>query len=129
MNVKSAFLNGVLEEEVYVEQPLEYMKPGKEHEVLRLKKALYGLKQAPRAWNTRIYNYFKENYFRQCPFKHAIYVKAKKDELLIVTLYVDDLIFMENNQKLIDELKKVMKLEFEMTDLGMMRYFLGLEIK
>jgi Reverse transcriptase (RNA-dependent DNA polymerase) len=56
-------------------------------------------------------------------------VKAKNDELLIVTLYVDDLIFMENNQRLIDELKKVMKLEFEMTDLEMMRYFFSLEIK
>jgi Reverse transcriptase (RNA-dependent DNA polymerase) len=56
-------------------------------------------------------------------------VKAKKDELLIVALYVDDLIFMGNNQRLIDEFKKVMKLEFEITYLGMMRYFLGLEIK
>jgi Reverse transcriptase (RNA-dependent DNA polymerase) len=113
-----------LKEEVYIEQLIGYMKPRKEHEVLRLKKALYGLKQAP-----RINNYFKENDFRQCSFEHAIYVKAKKDELLIVTLYVDDLIFMENSQRLIDEFKKVMKLEFEMIDLGMMRYFLGLEIK
>lgn len=86
MDVKSAFLNGVLEEEVYVEQPLGYMKSSKEHKVLRLKKALYGLKQAPRAWNTRIDTYFKENGFRQCPFEHAIYVKSKKGELLIVAL-------------------------------------------
>jgi Reverse transcriptase (RNA-dependent DNA polymerase) len=56
-------------------------------------------------------------------------VKARKDELLIVALYVDDLIFMGNNQRLIDEFNKAMKLEFEMTDLGMMKYFLGLEIK
>jgi hypothetical protein len=56
-------------------------------------------------------------------------VEAKKDELLIVALYVDDLIFMGNSQRLIDEFKKVMKLEFKMTDLGMMRYFFGLEIK
>jgi Reverse transcriptase (RNA-dependent DNA polymerase) len=56
-------------------------------------------------------------------------VKARKDELLIVTLYVDDLIFMGNSQRLIDEFKREMKLEFEMTDLGMMRYFFGLEIK
>jgi Reverse transcriptase (RNA-dependent DNA polymerase) len=63
MDVKSAFLNGVLEEEVYVEQPLRYVKHEKEHKVLRQKKALYGLKQAPRAWNTRIDSYFKENGF------------------------------------------------------------------
>jgi Reverse transcriptase (RNA-dependent DNA polymerase) len=97
IDVKSAFLNGVLEDEVYVERPLEYMKLGKEHKVLRLKKALYGLKQAPKAWNTRIDIYFKGNDFKQCPFKAAIYVKARKDELLIVTLYVDDLIFMGNS--------------------------------
>jgi Reverse transcriptase (RNA-dependent DNA polymerase) len=112
-----------------VEQPLGYMKPEKEHEVLRLKKTLYGLKQAPRAWNTRIDNYFKENGFRQCPFEHVIYVKAKKDELLIVTLYVDDLIFMGNSQRLIDKFKKVMNLKFDMIDFSMMRYFLGLMIK
>jgi Reverse transcriptase (RNA-dependent DNA polymerase) len=105
------------------------MKPEKEHEVLRLKKTLYGLKQAPRAWNTRIDNYFKENGFRQCPFEHVIYVKAKKDELLIVTLYVDDLIFMGNSQRLIDKFKKVMNLKFDMIDFSMMRYFLGLMIK
>ena len=61
MNVKSAFLNGVLEEEVYLEQPPRYMKIEEEKKVLKLKKALYGLKQAPRAWNTRIDPYFKEN--------------------------------------------------------------------
>ena len=59
MDVKSAFLNGILEEEVYVEQPLGYMRRGEEKKVLRLKKALYGLKQAPRAWNYRIDKYFK----------------------------------------------------------------------
>jgi Reverse transcriptase (RNA-dependent DNA polymerase) len=129
MDVKSPFLNGVLEKEVYVEQPLGYMKLGKEHKVLRLKKALYGLKQAPRSWNTRIYIYFKQNGFNQYPFKEAIYVKARKDELLIIALCVDDLIFMGNSQRLIDEFKREMKFEFEMTDLRMMRYFLGLKIR
>jgi Reverse transcriptase (RNA-dependent DNA polymerase) len=64
MDVKSAFMNGVLKEEVYIEQPLEYIKLRKEHKVLRLKNALYRLKQAPRAWNTRIDSYFKENGFK-----------------------------------------------------------------
>jgi Reverse transcriptase (RNA-dependent DNA polymerase) len=127
--MKSAFLIGVLEEEMYVEQSLKYMKLGKEHKVLRLKNVLYGLKQAPRAWNTGIDSYFKENCFKQCPFETVIYVKVRKDEILIVALYVDDLIFMGNSQRLIDEFKREMKLEFEMTDLGMMSYFLCLEIK
>ena len=67
MDVKSTFLNGVLEEEVYIEQPPVYMKIGEDKKVLKLKKALYGLKQAPRAWNTRIDSYFKENGYMQCP--------------------------------------------------------------
>ena len=129
MDVKSAFLNGVLEEEVYVKKPLEYIKARKEQQVLRLRKALYIMKQAPRAWNTRIDSYYKENDFRQCPFEHAIYVKSRKGELLIIALYVDDLIFMGNSQRLLEEFKEVMKEEFEMTDLEKMRYFLGLEIR
>ena len=86
MDVKSAFLNGVLEEEVYLKQLPGYMKIGKEHKVLKLKKALYGLKQAPRAWNTRIDKYFKENGFIQCPYEHALYVKKKEGKLLIVAI-------------------------------------------
>jgi Reverse transcriptase (RNA-dependent DNA polymerase) len=125
MDVKSTFLNGVLEE-VYVEQPFGYINLGNEHKVLGLKKALYGLNQVPRAWNTRIDSYFKENDFKQCPFEVTIYVKARKDEILIVALYVDDLIFMGNNQMLIYEFKKEMKLEFKMTNLRMM---IDLEIR
>jgi hypothetical protein len=97
--------------------------------VLKLKKALYGLKQAPRAWNTRIDTYLKKNGFIQCPYKHALYVKKEEGNLLFVALYVDDLIFMGNDEKMIKELKEVMTREFEMTDLGLMRYFLGLEVR
>ena len=129
MDVKSAFLNGVLEEEIYVEQPPGYMKAGKESKVLKLKKALYGLKQAPRAWNTRIDTYLKKNGFIQCPYEHALYVKKEEGNSLFVALYVDDLIFMGNDEKMIKELKEVMTREFEMTDLGLMRYFLGLEVR
>ncbi|KAJ3689816.1 hypothetical protein LUZ61_018980 [Rhynchospora tenuis] len=129
MDVKSAFLNGVLEEEVYVEQPPGYMKAGKETQVLKLKKALYGLKQAPRAWNSRIDTYLKKNKFKQCPYEHALYVKEKEGNLLYIALYVDDLIFMGNNEKMIKEFKEVMTREFEMTDLGLMKYFLGLEVR
>ncbi|KAJ3693375.1 hypothetical protein LUZ60_008855 [Juncus effusus] len=119
MDVKSAFLNGVLEEEVYVEQPPGYVKSGKERKVLKLRKALYGLKQAPRAWNARI---------NTRPYEHALYVKKKGNDLLFVALYVDDLIFMGNNDKMLKEFKEAMMREFEMTDLGLMKYFLGLEV-
>lgn len=105
------------------------MKIGGEKKVLKLNKALYGLKQAPRAWNTRIDTYFKKNGFTQCPYEHALYVKKNNGNLLIVALYVDDLIFMGNNGEMIEEFKRAMTREFEMTDLGIMKYFLGLEIR
>ncbi|GKD48884.1 retrovirus-related pol polyprotein from transposon TNT 1-94 [Tanacetum coccineum] len=96
MDVKSTFLNGLLEEEVYMEQPEGYVAKGQEGKVLRLKKALYGLKQAPRAWNTGIDKYFQEH---------------------------------GNSQSMIDELKKSMAREFEMIDIGLMSYYLGIEVK
>eukprot|EP00253_Pinus_taeda_P019228 PITA_19228 len=100
MDVKSAFLNGVLKEEVYVEQPLGYEKKGEEHKVYKLKKALYGLKQAPRAWYSRIDSYLLDNEFDKCEGEPTVYIKEKD----------------------------VMKEEFEMTDMGFLRYFLGIEV-
>lgn len=105
------------------------MKAGEEQKVLRLKKALYSLKQAPRAWNTRIDTYFKKNGFTQCPYEPALYVKKNIGNILLVSLYVDDLIFLGSSNQMINEFKKAMTSEFEMTDLGQMRYFLGLEIR
>lgn len=105
MDVKSTFLNGVLEEEVYVEQPPGCMKAGKESKVLKLRKALYGLKQVHRAWNTQIDFYFNDNKFIQCLYEHALYVKKEGGNLLFVALYVDDLIFMGNNEEMIRDFK------------------------
>eukprot|EP00253_Pinus_taeda_P025784 PITA_25784 len=93
MDVKSAFLNGVLMEEVYIEKPLGYEKKGQEHKVCRLKKALYGLKQAPRAWYSRIDSYLLENGFEKCEGEPTVYIKEKDGKILIVVLYVDDVIF------------------------------------
>jgi len=129
MDVKSAFLNGVLEEDVYVEQPLGYMKSEEERKVLKLKKALYGLKQAPRAWNAQIDTYYKKEKFLQCPYEHALYVKKDEGNLLIISLYVHGLIFIRSNKKIVEYFKDVVTKEFEMTDLGLMKYFLGFEIR
>jgi hypothetical protein len=129
MDVKSAFLNGTLEEEVYVEQPAGYVVRGKEDKVYRLKKALYGLKQAPRAWYKKIDSYFIQNGFQRCPFEHTLYIKfIDPGDVLIVCLYVDDLIFTGNNSKMIVEFREAMIRCFEMTDLGLMSYFLGIEV-
>eukprot|EP00253_Pinus_taeda_P035932 PITA_35932 len=128
MDVKSAFLNGVLKEEVYIVQPLGYEKKGQEHKVCRLKKALYGLKQAPRAWYSRIDFYLLENEFDKCEREPTVYIKENDGKILIVVLYVDDVIFTGNDEYLIKNFKSVMKEEFEMTDMGLLRYFLGIEV-
>uniref|UniRef100_A0A2N9JBE9 Integrase catalytic domain-containing protein n=1 Tax=Fagus sylvatica TaxID=28930 RepID=A0A2N9JBE9_FAGSY len=130
MDVKSAFLNGYLLEDVYVEQPIGYVVKGQEGKVLKLKKALYGLKQAPRAWNNKIDKYFQEKGFSKCPHEHALYCKVHENgDILIVCLYVDDLIFTGNNPSMFEDFKKAMAREFEMTDIGLMAYYLGIEVK
>ncbi|PNX58513.1 putative copia-type protein, partial [Trifolium pratense] len=97
--------------------------------VYRLKKVLYGLKQAPRAWYSKIESYFNAEKFEKCPYEHTLFVKyGMKNEILLVCLYVDDLIYTGNNQRLIDEFKSSMKKKFVMTDLGKMRFFLGVEV-
>ncbi|CAL2258980.1 unnamed protein product [Prunus armeniaca] len=91
LDVKSAFLNGVLHEEVYVDQPPGFMLKNKEDRVYRLKKALYGLKQAPRAWYEEINSYFTKAGFQRSP-SEALYVKTADSGILIVSLYVDEII-------------------------------------
>eukprot|EP00253_Pinus_taeda_P005600 PITA_05600 len=129
MDVKSTFLNGVLMEEVYIEKPLGYEKKGQEHKVCRLKKALYGLKHAPRVWYSRIDSYLLENRFEKCEGEPTLYIKENDGKILIVVLYVDDVIFTGNDDYLFENFKRVMKEEFEMTDMGLLRYFLGIEVE
>ncbi|KAL8087732.1 hypothetical protein AgCh_037766 [Apium graveolens] len=130
MDVKSTFLNGYLEEEVYIEQPPGYVQKGQEDKVYRLKKAFYGLKQAPRAWNTRVDEYFQKNGFVKSPYEHALYTKTNsREDIMIMCLYVDDMIFTGNNPGMFNDFKKVMTNEFEMTYIGQMSYFLGVEVK
>ena len=114
---------------MYVEQPKGYVKKGEERKVLKLKKALYGLKQAPRAWYSRIETYFLKQDFKKCTSEHTLFTKCKEDgKVLIVSIYVDDLIFTGNDRRLMEEFKSAMKDEFDMTDLGRMKYFLGVEV-
>lgn len=129
LDVKSAFLHGELVENVYVEQPLGYQKQGK-NSVYKLKKALYGLKQAPRAWYSKIESYFVQEGFTKCPYEHTLFVKQdNKGKVLIISLYVDDLIYTGNDEGMFCEFRKSMRSNFAMTDLGRMRYFLGVEVK
>jgi hypothetical protein len=129
LDVKSAFLNGPLEEDVYVKQPPGFELKGKEDKVLKLNKALYGLKQAPRAWNKRIDQFFVMQGFRKCSVEYGVYVKCSDDKhMLIICLYVDDLLVTGSSSIEIENFKSQMKCEFEMTDLGKLTYFLGMEL-
>lgn len=130
LDVKSAFLHGELQEDVYVSQPPGYVVTGEEDKVYKLKKALYGLKQAPRAWFNRIEGYFIKEGFERSSCEHTLFTKREeKNKILIVSLYVDDLVFTGNDLIMISKFKESMKSEFEMTDPGEMKYFLGVEIQ
>ncbi|CAJ2647569.1 unnamed protein product [Trifolium pratense] len=128
MDVKSAFLNGPIDEEVYVAQPPGFKVKNQESKVYRLKKALYGLKQAPRAWNKRMDKFLIEIGFEKCVTEHGVYVKKSDTKgIIVMCLYVDDLLITGSNDSYIGEFKSDLKKEFEMTDLGHMTYFLGIE--
>jgi hypothetical protein len=129
MDVKSAFLNGDLTEEVYVEQPIGYEKKGEEEKVYKLKKALYGLKQAPRAWNSKLDQCLVSLGFKRCPLEHAVYTKSSKDSNLLIGVYVDDLIITGDNAQQIEGFKAQMMKKFSMSDLGLLSYYLGIEVK
>ena len=110
-------------------QPQGYERKGEEYKVYRLKKALYGLKQAPRAWYSRIETYFIKEGFEKCFCEHTLFIKTGDEgKILIVSLYVDDLIYTGNNEVMFTEFKDSMQREFDMSDLGRMKYFLGIEV-
>nr|KYP44288.1 Retrovirus-related Pol polyprotein from transposon TNT 1-94 [Cajanus cajan] len=108
LDVKYAFLNGYLQEEIFVEQPEGFQVKGQEEKVYKLKKALYGLKQAPRAWYSRIDDYLQNLGFIKSPSEATLYVKMMDTNLIIVSVYVDDLLVIGNEEKLIMEFKAEM---------------------
>ena len=125
--MKSAFLHGELKEQVFVNQPPGYVKDT--HKVYKLNKALYGLKQAPRAWYGRIEAYFLKQGFRKCPYEYSLFVKMEDGgKILMVCLYVDDLLFTGNDIVMFEKFKKSVMAEFDMSDLGRLTYFLGIEV-
>ncbi|GJX84602.1 zinc finger, CCHC-type containing protein [Tanacetum coccineum] len=128
LDVKLAFLHGKLKEEVYVTQPGGFKKPGNENKVYRLVKALYGLKQAPRAWNMKLDQTLKSLDFKKCTLEQAIYTRISKDSMLLVGVYVDDLIVTGSSKKDLQKFKSQMEEKFEMSDLGLLAYYLGIEV-
>jgi hypothetical protein len=121
MDVKTTFLNGVIKEEVYIEQPQGFEVEDTKSHVCRLKKGLYGLKQGPRAWYGRINSFLTSLGFTKSKADSNLYFKIMNNELVILLLYVDDL-FLTGEEKLIAEYKKRLASEFEMKDLGSLMY-------
>ncbi|MBE2321147.1 hypothetical protein DVA67_034775, partial [Solirubrobacter sp. CPCC 204708] len=129
MDVKSAFLNGYIMEEVYVEQPPGFENHNLHNHVYKLSKALYGLKQAPRAWYERLSGFLLDNGFTRGKIDTTLFIKIKNSDMLIVQIYVDDIIFGATNDTLCNEFATCMQDEFEMSMMGELTFFLGLQIK
>jgi hypothetical protein len=129
MEVKSAFLNGYINEEVYVKQPPGFEDFKHPSHVYKLKKELYGLKQAPRAWCDRLSNFLFEHGFEKGKVDKTLFIKKIKNHTLLVQVYVDDINFGSTNKELCEEFSSIMQGEFEMSMMGKMNHFLGLQIK
>eukprot|EP00253_Pinus_taeda_P022063 PITA_22063 len=126
MDVKNAFLHGDLEEEIYMEQPPGYMHNSSL--VCKLKKSLYGLKQAPRAWYAKMDSYLLSQNFVHYKSDSNVYFLKKIGSLLIIVLYVDDLLITVSSTSVITNIKNALHKWFSMTDMGLLNFFLGLEI-
>nr|GEU33447.1 hypothetical protein [Tanacetum cinerariifolium] len=129
MDVKSAFLYRTIEEEVYVCQPPRFEDPGYPDKVYKVVKVLYGLHQAPRAWYETLANYILENGFQRGKIDQTLFIKRKKGDILLVQIYVDDIIFGSTNKDLCKAFKKLMKDKFQMSSMGELTFFLGLQVK
>ncbi|GKC05047.1 retrovirus-related pol polyprotein from transposon TNT 1-94 [Tanacetum coccineum] len=128
MDVKTTFLNGPLKEEVYENQPDRFVDPHHPDKVCRLKKSLYGLKQAPRAWYNELSNFLVSKGFSKGSIDPNLFITKKGEEILLVQIYVDDIIFGFTNPKLLKRFEKLMHSKFEMSMMKELKLFLGIQI-
>ncbi|GJT84538.1 retrovirus-related pol polyprotein from transposon TNT 1-94 [Tanacetum coccineum] len=129
MDVKSAFLNDFINEEVYVAQPPGFIDFQKPNYVYKLKKDLYGLKQAPKAWYDRLKAFLIKREYSMGMVDNTLFTKKSKSRLIVVQIYVDDIIFGSTSQNLCDDFATIMHNEFEISMMGELNFFLGLQIK
>lgn len=128
MDVKTAFLNGDLEEEIYMKQPEGFVVPGQEHKVCRLVKSLYGLKQAPKQWHEKFDNMMLSNGFSTNECDKCIYYKCTPSGYISLCLYVDDMLIIGSNKDIIQQTKNMLSGHFDMKDLGLADVILGIKI-
>ncbi|GKB92637.1 putative ribonuclease H-like domain-containing protein [Tanacetum coccineum] len=129
MDVKSAFLYGTIEEEVYVHQPPGFVDPAHPDKVYKVIKALYGLHQAPRAWYETLSSFLLENGFRRGTKDKTLFIKKNKSDIMLVQVYVDDIIFGSTTQSMCTEFEDCMHKRFQMSSMGELTFFLGLQVK
>ncbi|GKD69776.1 retrovirus-related pol polyprotein from transposon TNT 1-94 [Tanacetum coccineum] len=128
IDVKTAFLNGILCEEVYVSQPDRFMDQDNPNHVYKLKKALYGLKQAPRAWYDLLSKFLLSQEFSKGTVDPTLFIRRQGKDILLVQIYVDDIIFASTTPELCDQFSKIMCSKFKMSMMGKISFFLGLQI-
>ncbi|CAH9068398.1 unnamed protein product [Cuscuta epithymum] len=128
MDVKTAFLNGELEEEIYMMQPEGHVVSGQEHKVCKLVKSLYGLKQAPKQWNEKFDEVLLAHGFTSLEVDKCVYTKIKNGVCIIICLYVDDMLIFSSNIELINETKSFLASKFDMKDLGEAKLILGIKV-
>ncbi|GKF44688.1 putative ribonuclease H-like domain-containing protein, partial [Tanacetum coccineum] len=129
MDVKSDFLYGKIEEEVYVCQPPGFEDPDFPDRVYKVEKALYGLHQAPRAWYETLSTYLLDNGFQRGKINKTLFIRRDKGDILLVQVYVDDIIFGSTKKELCTEFEKMMHKKFQMSSMGELIFFLGLQVK
>ncbi|GKB77197.1 putative ribonuclease H-like domain-containing protein, partial [Tanacetum coccineum] len=129
MDVKSAFLYGTIEEEFYVTQPPGFKDPDHPDKVYKVVKALYGLHQAPRAWYETLANYLLGNRFKRRKIDQTLFIKKQKGDIFLVQVYVDDIIFGSTNKDLCTGFEKLMKDKFQMSSMGELTFFIGLQVQ
>lgn len=129
LDVKTAFLNGDLEETIYMQKPDCYNSPGSANKVLKLKKAIYGLKQASRAWNKKVDSCLLDNGYLKSKLEPCMYTKMVENKKTIVTVYVDDFFIFSNDKKESENLKEVLSSQFQIKDLGQVKQCLGMNVK
>ena len=128
MDVKTAFLNGELNEEIYMDQPTGFEVKGQEHKVCKLNRSIYGLKQASRQWNKRFHDAMVQDQYRVLNEDHCVYIKTSKDGFVILSLYVDDILLTGNHKAFIESTKRWLSINFDMKDMGEASYVLGVKI-
>jgi hypothetical protein len=129
MDVKSAFLNGVIHEEVYVRHPLGFESPRYSDRVYELSNALYGLKQAPRVWYARFKMFLLEHGYVMGSVDKTLFTLNHGTDFLLVQIYVDDIIFGGPSHTLVSRFQEMMESEFQMSMIGELTFFLGIQVK